>query len=72
MEDPTVPQMIADLRADGQHYAGSGGAAALAKDLGVHPQTLKAWRAGRLPSFKHRRALRALWEKHCRTEEHHA
>ena len=64
MGDPSVPRMIADLRAAGQHYAGSGGAASLASHLGVHPQTLKAWRAGRVPSFAHRKALRELWEKH--------
>ena len=68
MDDPTVSEMIAALRAETAHYGGSGGAAGLADDLGVHPQTLKSWRAGRLPSYAHRRALRALWDRQAAPE----
>ena len=47
-------------------YAGSGGNAVLARDLGVHPQTLKLWRMKRVePTYAHRQALQALWQEKC-------
>lgn len=61
---PTVTQMIADLRRTS--YAGRGGSAALAAALGIHPQSLKQWRAGNTePTYSNRQALAELWQREC-------
>jgi hypothetical protein len=54
-----VAQMLKDMRRG--TFAGRGGARALAQALNVHPQTIKAWRAGTLPTWEHRQAIRELW-----------
>ena len=64
MPDPTVKQMIADLKL--ARYAGRGGNAALAAELDIHPQSLKQWAAGKtMPTYAHRQLLLALWRDTC-------
>jgi len=38
----------------------------LSHDLGVHCNTLKAWRNGsREPNYQHRQAIATLWQEKC-------
>lgn len=66
MRLPSVPDMLRDLRFG--PYRGRGGATALAVALGVHMQSLKLWRSGaREPTYEHRQAIAALWQKELET-----
>ena len=64
MATTSYSEQLAALRSG--PYAGRGGVFALSHDLGVHCNTLKAWRNGsREPNYQHRQAIAKLWQEKC-------
>lgn len=60
----TYLQQLDELRAG--HFAGYGGAKALAQAIGVTTLSVELWRNGkRKPSWQHRQQITALHAKHC-------